>query len=183
MRYLFKHHHQPGADFVTALMVMLFLSGLMGITLNFDRFFMIKTELQTAMNSCALAAAKELDGQDTALLRAASAGQTAGNLTPANRQSSNWHNKKKDIISEITFKDASYITTTIPANARYAQCQHEKSEIGIWLLQFMDNFQNNSENYQHSQNIMILAVATSIPCTSSILTCSVIGQPVSILVH
>jgi uncharacterized membrane protein len=183
MRYLFNHHHQHGADFATVPLVMLFLSGLMGIGLNFDRFFIIKTELQTAMNSCALAAAKELDGQDTALVRAASAGQLAGNPNNTSAQPNTWSNKEKRIIAEITFKDSSYVATVIPANARYAQCQYTKSGIGIWLLQFIENFPDNSENYPHDKNITALAVATSMPCTSSVLTCGVIGQPVSILVR
>ena len=53
----------------------------------------MKTELQTAMDSCALAAAQELDLQPTAIDRATSAGLTAGNLNAVNFQSASWSGK------------------------------------------------------------------------------------------
>jgi uncharacterized membrane protein len=42
----------------------------MGIALDFGHLFVVKTELQTAADSCALAAAQELDGASDALNRA-----------------------------------------------------------------------------------------------------------------
>lgn len=190
MRTLSNRHHQQGAVIVTVALVMLFLLvmlcllGFMGIALDFDHLFIVKTELQTAMDSCALAAAQELDGQSTALTRAASAGQTAGNLNDVSLQSSTWRNKRKNIIAEITFKDAFYVATTVPANAKYAQCQHTQSGIGIWLLQSMEAFSGNTVDYPKSRNIMALAVATQVNAqTPSGLTGGVIGPPISILVH
>ncbi len=162
-------------------MAMLFLLVLIGIALDFGRFFIVNSDLQAAMNSCALAAAKELDGKSASLARAASAGQTAGNTS-----------------AEITFKDASYVATTIPANAKYAQCRHTQSGIGIWLLQSLEAFSENTVDYSNSHKMMALAVAARVntptqttcptpvalkPCTASSLTGGVIGSSGSTLVR
>ena len=47
---------------VTVAFALLFLLGFMGVALDFGHLFVVKTELQTASDSCALAAAQELDG-------------------------------------------------------------------------------------------------------------------------
>jgi Flp pilus assembly protein TadG len=160
MRHLSNRHHQQGAVIVTVALVMLFLLGFMGIALDFGRLFIVKTELQTAMDSCALAAAQELDGQSTSLTRAASAGQAAGNLNKVNLQSSTWSGKGQITSADITFKDASYVATSVPASAKYAQCQHTQSGIGMWLLQSMGAFSGSPANYPSTQSVMALAVAT-----------------------
>ena len=80
MKRVATRHRQRGAVIVTAALFLLFLLGFMGFALDFGHLFVVKTELQTAMDSCALAAAQELDGQSTALTRATNAGMTAGNL-------------------------------------------------------------------------------------------------------
>jgi Flp pilus assembly protein TadG len=139
---------------------MLFLLGFMGIALDIGRLFIVKTELQTAMDSCALAAAQELDGQSTALSRATSAGKTAGNLNKVNLQSSTWSGQGQITDAEITFKDASYVATSVPATAKYAQCQHTQSGIGMWLLQSMGAFSGSTADYPSTQSVMALAVAT-----------------------
>jgi uncharacterized membrane protein len=162
MRTLSNHPHQQGSVIFTVSLVMLFLLALMGIAMDFGGIFIVKSDLQVAINNCALAAAKELDGQSTALMRAASAGQTAGNLNNENSQSSTLSSQVKTGSTEITFKDASYMATTVPTNAKYAQCQHTQSKIGIWLLQFMDNFSKNTVHYPNGQNTMVLAVAARV---------------------
>src|SRR6476619_4165322 len=77
---------QHGAVMVTVAFALLFLLGFMGVALDFGHLFVVKTELQTASDSCALAAAQELDGAADALTRATSAGRTAGNLNRTNFQ-------------------------------------------------------------------------------------------------
>src|SRR3982750_1067209 len=77
---------QRGAVILTAALTMLFLLGFMGVALDFGHLFVVKTEMQTAMDSCALAAAQELDGASDALTRASNAGVTAGNLNRVNFQ-------------------------------------------------------------------------------------------------
>ena len=156
-----SRHRQKGAVIVTAALVMLFLLGFMGIALDFGRLFIVKTELQTAMDSCALAAAQELDGNaTTALTRARSAGKTAGNLNRVNLQSVNWSGQGQLVDAEITFRNAGYVVTTEPATARYAQCQHTQPAIQMFLLKAMGGFSGDAVAYPNTQNVAAMAVAT-----------------------
>lgn len=153
-------HRQGGAVIITVALVMLFLLGVMGIALDFGRLFVVKTELQTAMDSCALAAAQELDGQSTALTRAYSAGRTAGNSNNVNLQSTTWSGQGKIIDTDITFKNSAYVSTIAPANAKYAQCQHRQSNINLWLLKAMGASTGDAATYPATQNVYAFAVAT-----------------------
>jgi|GEM_PF-1224706 len=90
----------------------------MGIALDFEHLFVAKTELQAAVDGCAPSAARELDGQSTALTRAASAGQSTGNANRVNMQSRTWGGQGKIIVADITFRDSAYALTTAPAAAR-----------------------------------------------------------------
>ena len=152
--------HQEGGVIVTVSLVLLFLLGFMGIALDFGHLFIVKTELQTAMDSCALAAAQELDGESTALTRATNAGMTAGNLNNVNFQSATWSGKGKIVSADITFKDSAYSATTVAANARYAQCQHTQSGVNMWLLQSLGAFSGSTATYPNNQAVLALAVAT-----------------------
>jgi Flp pilus assembly protein TadG len=153
-------HRQRGAVIVTVSLVLLFLLGFMGIALDFGHLFVVKTELQTAMDSCALAAAEELDGQSTALTRATNAGLSAGNLNNVNFQSGTWSNQGKIVSTDLTFRNAAYQPTTDPATAKYAQCQHTQSGVQMWLLKAMGAFSGSAATYPNTQNVMASAVAT-----------------------
>ncbi|MDQ3060670.1 MAG: Tad domain-containing protein [Pseudomonadota bacterium] len=170
MRRVITRHHQHGAVIVTVALLMLFLLGFIGIALDFGRLFIVKTELQTALDSCALAAAQELDGAIDAKERAISAGMTAGNLNNVNLQSSTWDNQKKIVDADITFRDAAYTETSVSENARYAQCQHMQSGIRMWLIQSIGAFSNSPATYPNTQNVGALAVATR---GSSQTSCSI----------
>ena len=62
-----RTHRQRGAVIVTVCLLMLFLLGFMAFALDYGRLFIVKTELQTALDSCALSAAQELDRHATAI--------------------------------------------------------------------------------------------------------------------
>ena len=161
MHHIVNRHRQGGAVIVTVALTLLFLLGFMGIALDFGHLFIVKTELQTAMDSCALAAAQELDGNaTTALTRARSAGRTAGNLNRVNMQSVNWSSQGQLIDAEITFKNAGYVDTTVPANARYAQCLHTQPAIQMWLLKALGAFSGTTAPYPNTRSVVALAVAT-----------------------
>ena len=153
---------QKGAVIVTVAFALLFLLGFMAIALDFGHMFVVKDELQTSMDSCALAAAQELNGADDAITRAKSAGKTAGNLNNVNFQSATWSGKGKiDDVLEITFKDAAYGVTAVPASARYAQCQHSQNGIQMWLFQSMGAFAGSTDPaYSNTKSVGALAVAT-----------------------
>jgi hypothetical protein len=151
---------QRGAMIITTALVLLFLLGFMGIALDFGHLFVVRTELQTAVDSCALAAARELDGQGTALTRAASAGQTSGNANRVNMQSATWSGQGQMVAADITFRDSAYALTTVPAAARYAQCVHTQPNIAIWLMKAMGAFSGNAAAYPATGSVAASAVAT-----------------------
>jgi Flp pilus assembly protein TadG len=160
MRAPTSGRRQRGAMIITTALVLLFLLGFMGIALDFGHLFVVRTELQTAVDSCALAAARELDKQGTAITRAQSAGQTAGNANRVNMQSANWSGQGQLVPAEITFRDGSYAPTTDPAAATYAQCVHTQPNIVIWLMKAMGAFSGNATAYPATGSVLASAVAT-----------------------
>ena len=151
---------QRGAMIITAALFLLFLLGFMGIALDFGRLFVARTELQTAVDSCALAAAAELNGESTAINRARSSGQTAGNANNVNLQSATWSGQGKLTTADITFRDASYAATTASANARYAQCTHTQPNIKMWLMQAVGAFSGDTAGNPATRSVAASAVAT-----------------------
>jgi hypothetical protein len=153
---------QKGAVIITVALTLLFLLGFMAIALDFGHLFIVKTELQTATDSCALAAAQELDGATDALARATNAGRTAGNLNKVNFQGSS----AGIVDADITFSDSligAYSHTFTPvANAKYAKCIRSKSGIAPWLLQALGAFSGNA-TYGASQSVQAMAVSTRAP--------------------
>jgi hypothetical protein len=153
-------HRQCGAVIVTVALTLLFLLGFMGIALDFGHLFVVKSELQTAMDSCALAAAQELDGNVDALQRARNAGRTISNINRVNFQSANWSGAGQLVDADITFRNAAYVETTDPVQAKYVQCQHSQAGIRMWLLRTMRAFSGASPAYADTQNVLASAVAT-----------------------
>ena len=155
-----SHRRQHGAMIVTAALFLLFLLGFMGIALDFGHMFVVRTELQTAVDSCALAAARELDKQGSAITRARSAGQTAGNANRVNMQSSTWSGQGQIVFADITFRDAAYASTNDPAVAVYAQCAHTQPNINIWLMKAMGAFSGDTAGNPATRSVAASAVAT-----------------------
>jgi hypothetical protein len=144
---------------VTTVLGMLFLMGFMGMATDFGHLFVVKTELQTAADSCALAAVQELDGGSDALTRATSIGKAVGNLNKVNFQGAS----AGFVDTDITFSDTlngSYSHTFAPvANARYAKCTHTKSGMQPWLFQALTAFSGNT-TYSATQGVQAFGVAT-----------------------
>jgi Flp pilus assembly protein TadG len=158
-------HRQRGAMLFTVAFTMFLLLGIIGISIDLSRLFVIKSELQTAMDSCALAAAQELDAQSDALTRARNAGKSAADLNRVQFQDSTWAGLGLlDKNTEITFRAADYTATTTPGAARYAQCEHTQTGVGTWLLQalgrFSGNHADNAALGATTRNVHALAVAT-----------------------
>jgi len=166
MRGATGRHRQRGAVIITVALLTFFLLGFIGFALDFGRLFVVKSELQTAMDSCALAAAQELDlqpsigGAPSAIDRARSAGLTAGNLNAVNFQSGTWSGKGQLVDAEVTFKDQDYAVTTDPTVAQYVQCQHVQPAVQMWLMHAMGTFLGNTTDYPSVRNVMASAVAT-----------------------
>jgi Flp pilus assembly protein TadG len=155
-----RPRRQDGAVLLLACFMLFFLLGFVAIAFDFGRLFIVKTELQTALDACALAAAQELDQQSTALTRARNAGVTAANLNRVNLQSTSWDGKGQVVAADISFRDPGYAITTVPANARYAQCDHTQSGVRMWLLHAMGAFTGNAAANPATRPVVARAVAT-----------------------
>jgi len=153
---------QGGAVIVTVALALLFLLGFMGIALDFGRLFIVKTELQTALDSCALSAAQELDGASDALTRATSAGKTAADLNKINFQGEATGIAQADVVFSDSLIGTYSHTFTPVANARYVKCLHTKSGLAPWILQAMSAV-NGDATFGASQSVAAVAVATRAP--------------------
>ena len=152
-------HRQRGAMIITTALFLLFLLGFMGIALDFGHLFVVRTELQTAVDSCALAAARELDKQPTAIARAQSAGLTAGNANRVNMQSATWSGQGQLTAAEVSFRDAAYAPTADPALATYAQCAHTQPGVAMWLMQAIGVFSGDTAGNPPTRSVSASAVA------------------------
>jgi len=124
-----------------ALVVLL---GFAGLVIDLGGLFVAKTELQSALDSCALAAANELDGAADALTRGTNAGLTAGNANKVKYQESS-----AGIVSaDITYSDTlagSYSASFAPvANAHYARCEHTSPPIAAYFIGLVGASSSNS---------------------------------------
>ena len=126
---------QKGAVIITTMLTLLALLAFMGIATDFGHLFVVKTELQTAADSCALAAVQELDGGSDALVRATHAGTTVGNLNKVNFQGTSAGLVNADVTFSNALKGSYSATFTPVANAKYAKCTSTKGGMTPWLLQ------------------------------------------------
>jgi Flp pilus assembly protein TadG len=149
---------EGGTIVLTFSLMLLFLIGFAGIAIDFSRLFIVRTELQTALDSCALAAAQELDGQSTSTIRAVNAGLSAANLNRVNLQSANWDGQPKVVATDISFFDSTNTATTTPANAHYVQCQHAQAGVHTFLLQLLTRYSTNG--FPNTHSVYAVAVAT-----------------------
>lgn len=154
-----SNRRQRGVTIITTCLFLLFLLGFMGFALDFSRLFIVKAELQTAMDACSLAAAQELDGLGNAVSRARSAGATAANLNRVNLQSANWDGKGQVAPdSDINFYDSTFAPTTSDAQASYAECTHVQPDVRLWLMRAMTAF-SGSDVFPATQNVFARAIA------------------------
>jgi Putative Flp pilus-assembly TadE/G-like len=160
---------QNGAVIITTMLTLLALLGFMGIATDFGHLFVVKTELQTAADSCALAAAQELDGGSDALVRATRAGKTAGNLNKVNFQGGGAGLVDADVIFSDVLNGAYSQTFTPVANAKYAKCTSTKGGMAPWLLQALTAVSGNTA-FAANQGVLALGVATR---TSAQTACAI----------
>lgn len=161
-----RRSRQAGAFIVTACLMLFFLLGFIGIALDFGRLFIVKTELQTAADACALAAAQELDRQPDALIRATNAGLAAGNANGVVMQSALWNGKGKLSANNLSFRDANHAVTTLPAVARYARCEHTQPATATPLLRMLAVF-GKTQDAEAGMNVFARAEATLTPSQST----------------
>jgi Flp pilus assembly protein TadG len=157
---------QQGSISLTFLMMLVVLLGFMGLAIDFGHLFVIRTELQTAMDSCALAAAQELDGQPDAIARATNAGTAAGNINRVNLQSATWSGKAQLTAADITFRDNAHSITTDSAQAHFVRCNHVQAGTPTPVLRVL-HLQSTSSAYAATMDVRAFAEATTAPSQST----------------
>jgi len=144
---------------LTVALCLLFLLGIMGLALDFARLFVIRGELQTAVDSCALAAARELDGQSDSITRAISSGRMVGNANAVNFQSLSWAGQPQLSQASLEFMDRNLQLTSQPQAARYVRCQHAHESVGAWLMPALQASSGDGRLLAHPR-VAAQAVAT-----------------------
>jgi hypothetical protein len=124
---------------IVALSIFVLL-GMIGLAIDLGRMFVIKTELQNAADACALAAARELDGNSDALIRADNAGRLIGTRNEINFQ----HEPAPVTLASFAYsenlgpnsgyKSSDAISTNDIANMKYAMCTVSKPNIGMLFM-------------------------------------------------
>jgi Flp pilus assembly protein TadG len=121
----YKGHRQGGAVAVTTALMLVVLLGFLGVVVDLGRMYVAKTELFNAADTCALAAAQELDGNTGALARAENAGIAAGTRNLANFQSAPVVITADNIKFSTTLSpNSNYLTQAGGAaqDSRYVMC-------------------------------------------------------------
>ncbi|MBW8828546.1 MAG: Tad domain-containing protein [Burkholderiales bacterium] len=134
---------QRGAVLPLVGLTLFVLLGFGGLVIDAGGMFVAKTELQSALDSCSLAAAQELDGAPDALTRATNAGRTAGNANKVQYQAASAGITDAD----VNFNDVLpgiYSKTIPPSSARYAKCTHKIDGITNYLIQMVGGSTTNS---------------------------------------
>lgn len=129
--------HQRGAVAVVVGIAIVVLVGIIGLALDMGQMFVNKTELQNAADACALAAARELDGNSDALTRADAAGVLVGARNRVGFQDSVVTMATTNLsYSKQLSPNSIYQTsaTANPATSKFAMCKIERTDIGMWFM-------------------------------------------------
>lgn len=182
-----------GAVLVLVAIAGAVLIGFLGVVVDLGRLFVTKTELQSAMDACALAAAEELrpgaappDAQ--AINRAVSAGMTAGNRNNVGFQAAAANIGSADVLFSDSLSDNSttfpygYVSSAgaNPATARYVMCARSQGGIATWFMQTLQGFLGAPSG---PNSVGAWAVATLAPsqlnCAIPLGLCKLPTAPVS----
>lgn len=165
---------QRGAVAITLGLTLVVLIGFAGLAIDLGRFFIIKAELQNAMDACALSAASQLrpGANDTnALIRAKAYGNVFSKGAPSDpgvRNRANFQSKELDQnVLEITFAISNAgpfnaIGLADPNTAKYVKCQYPYADLPIFFMQVLNPLLT-------TQTVSAMAVAKRELPTSSCL--------------
>lgn len=190
-------HRQKGAVMILVGIAGAVLIGFLGLVIDLGHLFVTKTELQSAMDACSLAAAAELRPGTTptgtpsdpeAINRAVSAGITAGNRNSVNLQAVSANITAADIRFSDRLSDNSptfpfgYVSggAADPATVKYAMCARSQGGITTWFMQVLEGFLGAPSN---PKSVGAWAVATLAPsqlnCALPIGLCKKPSDPAS----
>jgi Putative Flp pilus-assembly TadE/G-like len=137
---------QRGAVAIIFGLTLVVLIGFVGLAIDLGRFFVIKAELQNAMDACALSAASQLrpDANDAnALIRAKAYGKvffkTDVNDAVKNKVHFQSMVPNPDTL-QITFAsiNAGPFTVTDPNAAKYVKCQYPLTDLPIYFMRVLN---------------------------------------------
>lgn len=129
-------NRQGGAVAIIVALSLFVLVGMIGLVLDLGRLYIIKTELQNVADACALAAARELNGDANSLTRAENAGITVGGRNRVDFQSGLVNIQSGDITFSVTL-DGSYVPSASVsniANVKYVKCTLPLGGIQPWFM-------------------------------------------------
>lgn len=171
---------QKGGIIILLGLSMAVIVGFLGLVVDLGRLYVTRTEMQSAMDACALAAATELrpglSPTDTqAINRAVSAALT---VTSGSRNQVQFQGESSGIgANDIYFSDRlSNNTTTFPfgyvssatadpATARYVMCAKQTGGIATWFMQVLHGFNGNTSTL--SARVGAFATATTAPAQTN----------------
>lgn len=168
---------QKGAVIILFIMALPFLLGMMALALDTGNLFIVKTELQNAVDACALSAGAELDGTSAQFNRAQEAGRLAGvahkvNLQkvavaiPNNSGVMFAQNLNDAAGSYITASTGSALSNANAATYKFVKCTATSS------INKLVNVPGLSNSDSISAQAIASRLATQTPCVLPIGVCS-----------
>jgi Flp pilus assembly protein TadG len=168
---------QRGNVLILTAVSLAVLIGFLGIVIDLGRLFVNKTELQTAMDACALAASAELrpnvvPSDMAAVTRAVSTGITAGNRNKIGFQGSSPGLTSNDIYFSDRLSDNSttfpfgYVSSVAanPATAKYVLCARTETGIATWFMQVLESAFGGTST---TKSVGAWATATTAPAQTN----------------
>lgn len=168
---------QHGAVAILVAFTLAVLVGFLGIVVDLGRLFVTKTELQSALDACALAASAELRPgtvpTDTdAITRAVNAGTAAAGRNSMDFQNATVTVTADDILFSENLSDGTtvfpfgYVDSALanPATAKYAMCARNSDDIPTWFMQVLESFIGVTSTPNH---VGAWAVATLSPAQTN----------------
>lgn len=135
-----SNQRQRGAVAIIVGICIVVLIGMIGLVVDLGHMFVTKTELQNAADSCALAAARELDGGADGLVRAENAGITVGGKNNTALQSTPVTIGPENITFSVSLSpNSGYLTRAsgAPTNSQYVMCTLNRTGIAMWFMQVL----------------------------------------------
>ena len=137
-----SRERQRGVIAIIAGLAIFVLVGFIGLAVDMGHLFVVKSEMQNAMDACALAAAKELTGISANQLEIAeNAGITVGNANKADFQSQSLAIVPDNVTFSATLAGAYQTRSAVEASGpaqvlaiKYAKCERPQSGIAMHFI-------------------------------------------------
>lgn len=168
---------QGGAVAIIVALALPILIGAGGLALDLGKLFITKTELQNAVDACALSAARELNGTAAQFAAAETAGRDVGQLNTAYFQRDAVVLPVDDAVTFSqtlggTYETKAALTGLTPAQAanyKFVKCTASKGDIANFLIQVL-NVMPGIDGMDEPRTVAAAAVATLSPSQS---TCAI----------